>query len=422
MSNALAIAATTATLRSLLGRGLGIQNVTVRSLDNARKDITTDHVNLFLYQTLPDAAWRNMDMPRQLKPGETGQPPLPLILYYLLTAYSDDLDDTGSHRLLGRAMSILHDHPLLGAAEIRSATINDLTTSNLHEQVERVRITLQPLTLDEMSKLWSPFQTQYRLSTAYQVAVVLIESTRPVKSPLPVLSRGQDDRGVTSVTGGLPTLEEVRVPFSGVFVDDVRLSRSLPSAQLGDQIALIGQGFAGDNVRVTFRHQRITGIVQEVQPLTVSDDRIIVQLPAPGDPTDSAAPTKTWPAGFYTAFVTVSRAGEPGRDSNQIAFSLAPTITLAPKAAAAGDIALTVTCAPLVRPEQRVSLLFRDGEMIAPERADLTNSLTFNLKAVPLSEPSGYVVRLRVDGVDSLPLDRQAATPAFDDNQKLKVT
>ncbi len=36
MSNALAIAATTATLRSLLRRGLGIQNVTVRSLHNAR--------------------------------------------------------------------------------------------------------------------------------------------------------------------------------------------------------------------------------------------------------------------------------------------------------------------------------------------------------------------------------------------------
>src|SRR5262249_23836140 len=223
MSNAFAIAATTATLRSLLARGLGISHVTVRSLDNARKDITTDHVNLFLYQTLPNAAWRNMDMPRQLKPGETGQPPLPLTLYYLLTAYSDDMDDTGSHRLLGQAMSIFHDHPLLGADEIKNATstTTDLADSNLHEQIDRVRITLQPLTIEEMSKLWSPFQTQYRLSAAYQVSVILIESTRPVRSPLPVLTRGRDDRGVTSVTGGLPALDEVRVPFSGVFTDAI---------------------------------------------------------------------------------------------------------------------------------------------------------------------------------------------------------
>ncbi|MEO7913047.1 MAG: DUF4255 domain-containing protein [Roseiflexaceae bacterium] len=421
MSNALAIAATTATLRSLLARGLGIDHVTVRSLDNARKDITTDHVNLFLYQTLPDAAWRNMDMPRQLKPGETGQPPLPLMLYYLLTAYSDDLDDTGSHRLLGQAMSILHDHPLLGAAEIRNATssIADLAESDLHEQVERVRITLQPLTLEEMSKVWSPFQTQYRLSAAYQVAVILIESTRPVRSPLPVLSRGQDDRGVTSVTGGLPILEEVRVPFSGTFTDDIRLSRSLPSAQLGDQLALLGRNFTGDNVSVSFKHQRLARTFQPVQILTVTEDTILVQLPAPGDPTDPTAATATWPAGFYTAIVTVQRADQPDRISNELPFALAPTITLAPTNAPAGDIALTVTCAPMIRPEQRVSLLFRDGEIVAAPRTVATNSLTFDLTAIPAGD---YVLRLRVDGVDSLPLNRQAATPAFAANQRLKVT
>jgi hypothetical protein len=421
MSNALAIAATTVTLRSLLGHVPGIQHVTVRALDNARKGITTDQINLFLYQTLPDGAWRNMDMPRQLKPGETGQPPLPLVLYYLITAYSDDEDDTGSHRLLGQAMSILHDHPLLGAKEIREATkpITDIEPSDLHEQIERVRITLQPLTLEEMSKLWSPFQTQYRLSAAYQVSVVLIESTRPVRSPLPVLSRGQDDRGVTSVTGGLPILEEVRVPFSGTFTNGARLTRTAPSAQLGDELALLGQGFVGDSVSVTFKHQRIAGTFQLAQILTTTDDAIIVRLPAPGSAADPNAPTATWPAGFYTAAVTLKQAGGPDRISNEIAFSLAPTITFAPTTAAAGDIALTVTCAPMVRPDQRASLLFREGEIVAPTRTAATDSLTFDLKAVP---PGEYVVRLRVDGVDSLPIDRQATTPAFAANQKLKVT
>ena len=421
MSNALAIAATTATLRSLLARKLGIEHVTVRSLDNARKDITTDHVNLFLYQTLPDAAWRNMDMPRQLKPGETGQPPLPLTLYYLLTAYSDDLDDTGSHRLLGQAMGVLQDHPLLGADEIRNATSTTigLADSNLHEQVERVRITLQPLTLEEMSKVWSPFQTQYRLSAAYQVSVILIESTRAIRSPLPVLSRGQDDRGVTSVTGGLPILEEVRVPFSGIFTEDVRLNRSLPSAQLGDQIALLGRNFTGGSLTVAFKRQGVAEIFQTAQILNFTEDTIVVQLPAPGDPADPTAPTATWPVGFYTAVVTAKRADQPDRISNELPFVIAPTIAISPTTAAAGTIALTVTCAPMVRPEQRVSLLFRDGEIIAPPHAVPTNSLTFNLTAVPVGE---NVIRLRVDGVDSLPIDRQAATPAFGANQKLKVT
>src|SRR5262249_52607581 len=333
----------------------------------------------------------------------------------------DDMDDTGSHRLLGQAMSIFHDHPLLGADEIKNATstTTDLADSNLHEQIERVRITLQPLTIEEMSKLWSPFQTQYRLSAAYQVSVILIESTRPVRSPLPVLTRGRDDRGVTSVTGGLPALDEVRVPFSGVFTDAIRLNRVAPGAQLGDQLALLGRNFSGDSVSVTFRHQRLGGVFQPAQILSVAEDTIVVQLPAPGNPADPTSPTATWPPGFYTAAVAVSHAGQPDRISNEIPFSLVPAITIAPTTAPAGDIALTVTCAPMVRPEQRVSLLFGDGEILAQPHTTPTNSPTFDLKAVPQGE---YVVRLRVDGVDSLPFDRQAATPVFADDQKLKVT
>jgi hypothetical protein len=421
MSNTLAIAATTATLRSLLMSKLGIQNVTVRAPDTARKGISTDQVNLFLYQALPNAAWRNIDMPRQLKPGETGQPPLPLMLYYLITAYSDDEDDTSSHRLLGQAMGILHDHPVLGAKEIEDATapIAELVNSDLHRQVERLRITLQPLTLEDMSKLWSPFQTQYRLSAAYQVSVILIESTRPVKSPLPVLARSQDDQGVTSLTGGVPILEEARVPFSGVFSDEIRLTRAAPSARLGDQLALIGRNLVGGSVSVAFRHQRLVGTFQPAQIVAVKDDTIVVELPAPGDPADSTSPTVTWPAGFYMAKVTLKRTGEPDRISNEVAFSLAPTIALSPATTAAGDIDLTVTCAPMVRPDQRVSLLFREGEIMAPAFTAPTNSLTFELTAVP---PGDYVVRLRVDGIDSLPIDRQAATPTFADDQKLKVT
>jgi len=273
--------------------------------------------------------------------------------------------------------------------------------------------------LEEMSKLWSPFQTQYRLSAAYQVSVILIESTRDVRSPLPVLARGQGDQGVSSLTGGLPILEEARVPFSGVFSDDVRLARAAPSAQLGDQLALIGRNLAGSSVSVTFRHQRFAGAFQPAQILAVKDDTIVVELPAPGDPADPASAAATWPAGFYMATVTLQRPGEPDRVSNEVAFSLAPTITLAPATAPAGDIALTVTCVPVIRPEQRVSLLFRDGPIVAPTLTAPTSSLTFELKAVPQGD---HVVRLRVDGIDSLPIDRQAATPTFADDQKLKVT
>ena len=78
----------------------------------ARENMTVDSVNLFLYNTGPDAAWRNADLPG-VHPGEPAKPPLALTLSYLVTSYSQADDDTVSHRLLGGAMSALNQAPLL---------------------------------------------------------------------------------------------------------------------------------------------------------------------------------------------------------------------------------------------------------------------------------------------------------------------
>ena len=151
MSNALAIAATTATLQSLLGQ---VARVDLLSPDNAGK-ASGDRVNLFLYQTSLDAAWRNQDMPGRVKPGETASPPLPLNLYYLLTAYSADPEnEIQSQALFGQAMRVLHDHPVLGASEIKNATTAPLPASDLDQQLERPRVVFQVLSTDDISKLW----------------------------------------------------------------------------------------------------------------------------------------------------------------------------------------------------------------------------------------------------------------------------
>ncbi len=142
MSNSLAIGAVTATLRNLLDNGIAAEggglHTTTLPPEKAQTFGQADgagRVNLFLYQTHINAAWRNMDMPSQIKPNETGQPPLALDLFYLLTAYERDDGDSSviAHRLLGRAMRVLHDHPLLGADEIRTA----LPNNDLADQIER---------------------------------------------------------------------------------------------------------------------------------------------------------------------------------------------------------------------------------------------------------------------------------------------
>ena len=97
-----------------------------------------------------------------------------------------------------------------------------------YDQVENVRITPQPLTLDEMSKIWTGFQAGYRLSLSYEVSVVLIESRRARNAALPVLRRGADDRGAEMFVGPFPVLEEIRRPLGQRLL--VRLAAHQPRA------------------------------------------------------------------------------------------------------------------------------------------------------------------------------------------------
>lgn len=418
MSNQLAIAAVTATLRSLLVRGVGIPEVTARPLDNARRSATGHQLNLFLYQVLPDAAFRNQDMPRRTKPGETGYPALPLMLYYLLTAYSDDEDDTNAHLLLGEAMGVLHDHPLLGAAEIRNATspITDLADSDLHDQIERVRINLQPLTFEDMAKLWSSFQVHYRVSAAYQVSVVLIESTRPPRTPLPVLKRGEDDRGVTSqpdLTPPFPVLSSLEMP-----------ARQL-SAQPGNVISVLGSRLANGTARL-----RSTRVANPPQPATasVNDGRLDLTLP------NNLAP------GFYTIAVEfVTPRGTI--TSNELPLAVAPVITTALPlivARVAGRATINLATGVNVLLEQRVSLLLGDFEVgralpaPPPPLPASTNAFQFIIETPAGGQfptPTGVplLARLRVDGVDSeilaplAPGDPETTPLEFDANKTVRI-
>jgi uncharacterized protein DUF4255 len=410
MSNTLAIAAVTATLRSVLETGvradpdLNDTTVTTQPLDKAREsNNNANQLNLFLYQTLPNAAWRNMDVPRQVLPGETGMPPLALQLYYLMTAYgrNNDSNQPFSHQLLGKAMSVLHDHALLGPDEIKAATAASMPRSDLDRQVDRVRITLQPLSLEEISKLWTGLQTQYRLSVAYEATVVLIDSTQPTRTPLPVLTRGPGDRGVDSHPDLIP-------PFPAL--DSVVPPHQQPSAKLGDMLTVSGSNLDGTNIGVLFKHNLWSAAVEVAPQPGGTSTQLMVQIP-----NQPAA----WPAGFYAVAVLVQRPGETyRRQTNQLSFSLAPNITIAPQTAPAGSITFTVSCNPQVWPGQSVSLLVSDQDIPAGPIGAKTGTLTFTVSLAK----GAYFVRLRVDGVDSLLVDRSVTPPVFDPTQKVTAT
>jgi hypothetical protein len=413
MSNPLAIAATTLTLQAILQSGvlsdpddldLNDTTVTILPPDKARGNGNANQLNLFLYQIVPNAALRNMNIPGQVASGETGTPPLALTLHYLLTAFGKDNDTTlpYGHHLLGKAMSILYDHALLGPDEIKAATAASFPDSDLDKQVERVRITLQPMSLEEISKLWTGLVTQYRLSVGYEVSVALIDSTQPKKTPLPVLTRGAGDKGVisqASLVSPFPALDQIQFP------------NSQTSARLGDILVLTGNNLDGTSVGLQFNHPLWSAPVEVPPQAGGTPTRVSVQIPP--------APT-AWPAGFYTVSLLVQRPGETyRRTTNQLSFALAPKITVAPASAAGPSITYTVTCSPEVWADQRASLLLGYQEILANAHPFQVANLTFaaqDLSAGP------YFVRLRIDGVDSFLVNRALTPPQFDPTQKVTVT
>lgn len=416
MSNSLSVSVVTSTLRTLLDQGTRDNPtgtvVTIRPPDKARASITSNQLNVFLYHTTLDAAWRNMDLPRQIRPNETGLPPLPLNLFYLLTAYGENDDDALGHRVLGRAMSIMHDHPVLSGDDIRASLPTDeLAEVDLQFQAEGIRITFQPLSLEEMYNLWTTFQTQYRISAAYEVSVVLIDSNRPARVPLPVLRQGPEDRGPVAspdMTPPFPTLATVAGP-------DPRFS-----PQPGDQVVLSGVRLDGDVVEVRFRHHALPAPLV-LPPLAGSTGKqITVQIP-------DGASVADWAAGIYSVSVAVQTTTSAGVDehvSNELPLTLAPRLDLiVPNPVsrdATGAAALRLTFEPPFRPGQQAALLIGD-QYIRPQEPSPGPQSVLDF-VVPGLTAGDYYPRLRIDGVDTIVADRSASPPRFDDNQKVTVT
>jgi Pvc16 N-terminal domain len=486
MSNALAIAAVTRTLRKLLEEAIKQENltalalpadirpsneveVTTAPLDKARDSTSTkNQINLFLYQGITNASWRNQDIPQQLKPGETGFPPLPLNLHYLVTAYGQGNNDQIGHILLGIAARALHDQTILSRAGIESA----LAASQLQNQVERVKITPHSLSSEEMSKLWMIFQTPYRLSLAYEVSVVLIESTRPTRTPSPVLTRGEQDAGIPAQASLIPTdptLTEIKFTaledFKKTLSPDRAASIKQPAARVGEQIELTGYNLAeGSSVKVFFTHPFLKQPI--VIPETAFDDRtstaITLTLPNPA---------AGWLAGLYTVTVEmILEAGTPKErvvTTNGLALSIAPSLApiVAARVAGSDSVILTVTCQPPVSTQQQVTLLLTvlaeqnlvDGGTPAADVSlkqisdrqltpapstttpppPTTTTLKFELNkeiltrlGIPASpgidqriKAGRYLIRprLRVDGIDSPIVNYLVIPPVFIGEQNLDI-
>jgi len=203
MSNYLAIATVTATLKHLLFQEMSNEIndtqfiITSNPPDSGSDKPPTTRLNLFLYNITPNTGYNNIDLPtRNNTTGELIQKQiLGLNLYYLLTVYAADNDDIVAHKLLASAIRILNEFSILKPKTITDAVYaenNRLIGSDLADQIESIKLNLHTLSLDEITKLWASFfQTNYRISVSYQATVVILDGlARPSKISPPVQERG----------------------------------------------------------------------------------------------------------------------------------------------------------------------------------------------------------------------------------------
>jgi hypothetical protein len=432
VSSALAIAGVTAVLRDLLNDGLINHNVsgvlgstvTVSALPPDRvvspNGTENTQINLFLHQVSPNLGWRNEGLPSRDSSGRNrlSNPPLALDLHYLLSAYG--AEDLHAEILLGYAMQLLHETPVLRRSVIATAlnpspvvgttlppALRALASCGLADQLEQIKITPEYLNTEEMSKLWTAVQSHYRPTAAYLATVVLIESALPARSTLPVLSRGPvdlatgRDRGIVaepSLLAPLPTIQSV-TPTS-----------LQPAAAVGATVDIAGHHLDGTSGTVILSNSRFQ-IEQEVA-VVVGGTASAAKFTVPD-----------LPVGFYQLALRVIRPDESKpRTSNQLALVMGPEITtVLPIDVArdgAGSVTILLDFHPQAQPGQQVSLLLGTREILAPPIEAATGTLTFVVADAPTGDP---LLRLRIDGVESPIIDHLATPPVFF-NHRVNIT
>lgn len=415
MSNYLAIATVTATLKRILQStiqaDLSGAIVTTLRPDAQASAMPEKGVNIYLYQACPNPAWRNSDLKTRRPKGDLAKrAQAGLDLYYLMSFYGDE-SEFEPQRLLGSTVRTLIDQPILTPEIIRETIQHQsfpyLQDSTLADQVERVTMVPSFISTEELSKIWSVFfQTPYTLSFAYQGSAVLIEGDRPGSSIIPVRSRPQ-----VYTTPNQPWLRRIRID-----VEDEEATSSLGDvvAQpvLSSRLLLEGGQLISARTQIAIGEAIITPAPQDIQNHQIRLH--LASLPAherrnlrPGIQGVQVLHPAQHGGSSSSRFLTIASNTQP--------FVLHPTINRNSVAAInlssdddelySGQITLSLDLE--VAPSQRVFLLLNQRVLqnsmsyvfAANSRTSTTAQLSFTIRQV---QAGSYLIRVQVDGAESL--------------------
>lgn len=135
----------------------------------------TVRLSIYLYRIVEDPYSKNQppinDGRRQLL-----KAPLALDLFYLVTPLLGQPRE--QQIILGKTMQILYDRSTLEGTDL---------SGSIQAAGEVVRVILNPVTLEETTRVWQALEMSYRLSVCYVVRVALMSSTQ-LETFVPVVS------------------------------------------------------------------------------------------------------------------------------------------------------------------------------------------------------------------------------------------
>jgi Pvc16 N-terminal domain len=395
MSSFQAIAGVSSTLKRLLGDRVDSPPGLLPALHPVPVSVGTPpdepdaeeapQLNLFLYRVTENGYLANQEIPGRGQEGKAyGHPPLSLNLHYLLTPYGSTktdahpplVDDFIAHYLLGSAMRVLHDFAIITDTLETSGGLQILDQS-LRDEYERVKLTLEPLTLEDTAKVWTALTRPFRLSAAYEVSVVQIEAELPRRFPLPVGSLPKGGARVKAIAARAPHIDEVHAA-----------GEPSPMVRIGDTLVLVGTDLDGDPTMAWFGTLDVSGSI-------ASADRERVTIVVPDVPG-----LQPGIQGVHVAHGV--QLGEPpaphvGPHSNSAAFVLVPTLSNA--TVAGGN--LTLEGVRLIAPDVECMSLVGPFVVHASSYA-VGATPTKIVFPVPAGAVSGSRIRVRVNGAESL--------------------
>ena len=355
------------------------------SRPDVKQTLTGNRLNLFLYQVVENHGLANQEDPRIGTTRDYGHPPLSLNLRYLLTTYATDTDETEAHKVLGAAMHVMHENTILTPSVLRTPPPTPplpVLDSSLLGAREHLRLSLLPLTLDDISKIWIGAQESLRLSVAYEVTVIQIESVKPRVSPLPVR-----ERNVVVTTGG-PKIASVEPNVLGI----------------GDTFTITGSSLFSQTTKVFIDSAMID--LSGLGAPTLRSDRIQTALPNVPVPVLSPAPDPAlWPGphvlrvtvGFDESNSLATSAFPKSMTSNPIPVLVVPKITsVAPATAPGGSThTLTINGQRLYRAQDDANIFVLIADQTIPASQFTIKTDTQIQVTAPDLPPGRYPVHVR---------------------------